>query len=151
MYFDNIGGEMLNAVPTHHTTAALLQHSSDPDVAHSVSSSPHTTSNTPATHTIQCHHQTFTSALTPKALKRLKPFGKVVLCGAISQYNVDTNPKDLPGIPANLAASMVSNRIRMQGFIVTDHAKVFPQAIKVRDHSSITKHHRAFREHLSAS
>jgi len=50
------------------------------------------------------------------ALNNIKPFGKVVLCGMISQYN-RTEP--LAG-PSNLFLA-ITNRIRLQGFIVRDH------------------------------
>jgi NADPH-dependent curcumin reductase CurA len=50
------------------------------------------------------------------ALFALRPFGRVVACGAISTYN-DERPT--PG-PRNLAL-IVSKRLRVQGFIVTDH------------------------------
>jgi NADPH-dependent curcumin reductase CurA len=50
------------------------------------------------------------------ALNALRPFGRVVACGAISRYN-DERPE--PG-PRNLGF-VVSKRLRLQGFIVTDH------------------------------
>jgi len=50
------------------------------------------------------------------ALTALRPFGRVVACGAISRYN-DERPE--PG-PRNLGF-IVSKRLRVQGFIVTDH------------------------------
>jgi hypothetical protein len=50
------------------------------------------------------------------ALGALRPFGRVIACGAISRYN-DERPE--PG-PPNLAY-IVSKRLRIQGFIVTDH------------------------------
>ena len=54
------------------------------------------------------------------ALTALRPFGRVIACGAISRYN-DERPA--PG-PRNLAF-VVSKRLRIQGFIVTDHADRF--------------------------
>jgi hypothetical protein len=56
------------------------------------------------------------------ALFALRPFGRVVACGAISRYN-SAAPE--PG-PRNLAF-IVSKRLRIQGFIVTDHMARFPE------------------------
>ena len=55
------------------------------------------------------------------ALFALRPFGRVIACGAISRYN-DEAPE--PG-PRNLAY-IVSKRLRIQGFIVLDHFDRFP-------------------------
>ena len=54
------------------------------------------------------------------ALSALRPFGRVVACGAISRYN-DERPE--PG-PRNLGF-IVSKRLRVQGFIVSDHLERF--------------------------
>jgi NADPH-dependent curcumin reductase CurA len=50
------------------------------------------------------------------ALSALRPFGRVVACGSISQYNAE---RPEPG-PRNLSF-VVTKRLRMQGFIVSDH------------------------------
>ena len=55
------------------------------------------------------------------ALNALRPFGRVIACGAISRYN-DTQAE--PG-PRNLA-HVVTKRLRIQGVIVTDHVDRFP-------------------------
>jgi NADPH-dependent curcumin reductase CurA len=55
------------------------------------------------------------------ALFALRPFGRVVACGAISRYN-DERPE--PG-PRNLGL-IVTKRLRVQGFIVSDHADRYP-------------------------
>lgn len=51
-----------------------------------------------------------------RALSKLKPFGRVIACGAISHYN-DERPE--PG-PRNLSL-VVTKRLRVEGFIVSDH------------------------------
>lgn len=58
------------------------------------------------------------------ALGRAKENSRFVMCGIISQYNTD-KPKG----PTNLM-NVITMRIRMQGFIVTDHAKSFPEGRK---------------------
>jgi len=55
------------------------------------------------------------------ALSALRPFGRVIACGAISRYN-DERPE--PG-PRNLNF-VFTKRLRIQGFIVTDHSDRFP-------------------------
>jgi NADPH-dependent curcumin reductase CurA len=56
------------------------------------------------------------------ALDRMNRFGRVVLCGMISQYNA-TEPLSGPG---NLFLA-VTRRLKLQGFIVSDHVDRRPQ------------------------
>ncbi|KAH8916353.1 alcohol dehydrogenase [Atractiella rhizophila] len=56
------------------------------------------------------------------ALSRLQPFARVVLCGAISDYNKK------PIGPSNYLA-LIGQRAKMQGFIVMDYDDRKPQAI----------------------
>jgi NADPH-dependent curcumin reductase CurA len=55
------------------------------------------------------------------AISRLRPFGRVAMCGAISVYNADS---PVPG-PANLAMT-TTKRLTLRGFIVTDHTDRMP-------------------------
>ena len=50
------------------------------------------------------------------ALNCLNPFGRIAVCGMIAQYN-DTTPA---AGPANLA-NIVGKRLKIEGFIVSDH------------------------------
>jgi NADPH-dependent curcumin reductase CurA len=50
------------------------------------------------------------------AISALRPYGRVVACGMISRYNAE---RPEPG-PSNLAM-VVGKRLRIQGFIVSDH------------------------------
>jgi hypothetical protein len=59
-----------------------------------------------------------------EVLARIKLRARIVLCGAISRYN-DATPT--PG-PANYA-NLVSRRSRMEGFLVTDYMRRYPEAI----------------------
>jgi NADPH-dependent curcumin reductase CurA len=54
------------------------------------------------------------------ALTALRPFGRVAACGAISRYN---DQQAVPG-PRNLGF-VVTKRLRLQGFIVSDHTARF--------------------------
>ena len=56
-------------------------------------------------------------------LSRLALHARVVICGAISQYNNTTPVKG----PANYLSLLV-NRARMEGFVVLDHASRFAEA-----------------------
>jgi NADPH-dependent curcumin reductase CurA len=58
------------------------------------------------------------------ALGALRPFGRVVACGAISRYN-DETPS--PG-PRNFAF-VVSKRLRIEGFIISDHSARFGEFV----------------------
>lgn len=54
----------------------------------------------------------------------LRPFARIAFCGSVSQYN----SSEAYGLKSYM--NVVSMRIRMQGFIVFDFAKEYPQAIK---------------------
>ncbi|WP_416311394.1 NADP-dependent oxidoreductase [Pseudomonas sp. W03] len=58
-------------------------------------------------------------------LARLAPKARVVICGAISQYN---NKEAVRG-PANYLSLLV-NRARMEGMVVMDYANRFPEGFK---------------------
>jgi NADPH-dependent curcumin reductase len=57
------------------------------------------------------------------ALTRLRRGARVVLCGAISQYNAQGRPVG----PANYMSLLV-NRARMEGFLVFDYVDRYPEA-----------------------
>jgi hypothetical protein len=56
------------------------------------------------------------------ALGALRPFGRVIGCGQIDRYN-DEQPE--PG-PRNIAL-LVTKRLRLEGFIVLDHVRRYPE------------------------
>jgi len=63
-------------------------------------------------------------AVLDLALTRLKKGARIALCGAISQYNAP-KPK---GLSAYL--NLISQRAKIEGFIVFDYADRFPEAVK---------------------
>jgi len=58
------------------------------------------------------------------AIGATRNHARIVLCGAISQYNAASPP---PG-PRNLAIA-IGRRLRLQGFIVIDHMQRFPEFV----------------------
>ena len=59
------------------------------------------------------------------ALSAMNPFGRIAACGMISNYN---NTEPAPG-PNNLMF-IVGKKIRINGFIVSDHAEMRPQFLQ---------------------
>ncbi len=58
------------------------------------------------------------------ALFRMNVGGRIVCCGAASQYDTSTpgpGPRGIPGL-------LVNNRVRMQGFLVFDYASTYDEA-----------------------
>lgn len=58
-------------------------------------------------------------------LPRMNAFGRVVCCGAVSGYD---GAGARPG-PAAVPGLVITQRLRMQGFIVLDHAERFAEAV----------------------
>ncbi|HEU4840625.1 MAG TPA: NADP-dependent oxidoreductase, partial [Ilumatobacteraceae bacterium] len=58
------------------------------------------------------------------ALRRMKPHGRIVCCGVVSQYDTSDpapGPRGIPGL-------LVNNRVRMEGFLVFDYARQYDEA-----------------------
>ena len=58
------------------------------------------------------------------ALFRMNAHGRIVCCGAVSQYdtsNPAAGPRGVPGL-------LVNNRVRMEGFLIFDYARQFEEA-----------------------
>ena len=58
------------------------------------------------------------------ALRRMKPHGRIVCCGVVSQYDTSDpapGPRGIPGL-------LVNNRVRMEGFLVFDFARQYDEA-----------------------
>jgi hypothetical protein len=56
-------------------------------------------------------------------LARMNPFGRVALCGMIAGY-------DGAPIPMENAQMLLVSRLRLEGFIVTEHPEVWPEALR---------------------
>jgi NADPH-dependent curcumin reductase CurA len=70
---------------------------------------------------IDVYFENVGGAVQRAVFPRLNDFGRMIMCGMISEYN-DTEPR--PG-PSLVAA--VRKRLRIQGFIVSDHAALRPE------------------------
>lgn len=58
------------------------------------------------------------------ALRRMRPHGRIVCCGVVSQYdtaNPEPGPRGVPGL-------LINNRVRMEGFLVFDYADRYDEA-----------------------
>jgi NADPH-dependent curcumin reductase CurA len=53
----------------------------------------------------------------------MNPFSRITICGLVSQYNA-TEPYGMKHL-----RSVLTNRIRMQGFIVSDRMELWPRAL----------------------
>jgi NADPH-dependent curcumin reductase CurA len=56
-------------------------------------------------------------------LPRMNAFGRIALCGMIAGY--DGKP-----MPLTYPALILTNRLKVQGFIVSEHMEVWPEALK---------------------
>jgi NADPH-dependent curcumin reductase CurA len=56
-------------------------------------------------------------------LPRMNAFGRIALCGMIAGY--DGRP-----MPLAWPALILTNRLKLQGFIVSEHMEVWPEALK---------------------
>ena len=56
-------------------------------------------------------------------LQRMNAFGRIALCGMIAGY--DGQP-----LPLSQPALILTNRVKLQGFIVSEHMEVWPEALK---------------------
>ena len=63
--------------------------------------------------------------VTEAALFTMQNFGRIVCCGAVSQYDTDSpvSPRGIPGL-------LVVKRLRMEGFVVMDHADQDPECVR---------------------
>lgn len=73
---------------------------------------------------IDCLFENVGGEIFDTLLARMNPFGRIALCGLISDYNT-AQPYGMKNI-----RSVLVNRVRMQGFIVSDRMELWPPALK---------------------
>ena len=71
---------------------------------------------------IHGHFENVGGMVLDAALVRMNDFGRIALCGMISGY--DGTP-----IPLQNPAVILTSRLRIQGFIVSEHMEVWPEAL----------------------
>jgi Putative NADP-dependent oxidoreductases len=54
---------------------------------------------------------------------RMNAFGRIALCGMIAGYDGKPVPMSYPQL-------LLTNRIKLQGFIVSEHMEVWPEALQ---------------------
>ncbi len=75
-------------------------------------------------HGIDMDFENVGGSIMEAVLERLNLFARIALCGMISQYNAGDSAQG----PANFGALLLK-RVCLQGFIVTDYAARFPEAV----------------------
>jgi NADPH-dependent curcumin reductase CurA len=72
---------------------------------------------------IDCYFENVGGEILDAALRRMNPFSRIAVCGLISQYNA-TDPYGVKAFQ-----SILTNRIKVQGFIVSDRMELWPKAL----------------------
>src|SRR3546814_1854937 len=68
-------------------------------------------------------------------LPLLNRAARVPVCGLIAQYNMDGLPQGRDTAP-RLLATILRNRLKFQGYIITDHWDGFPDFLRSEEHTS---------------
>jgi hypothetical protein len=68
------------------------------------------------------HFENVGGAVLNAVLARMNDFGRVALCGMISGYDGQPIPLQYPQL-------ILTSRLRIEGFIVSDHMEVWPDAL----------------------
>jgi NADPH-dependent curcumin reductase CurA len=72
---------------------------------------------------IDCYFENVGGEILDAALRRMNPFSRIAVCGLISQYNA-TDPYGVKTFQ-----SILTNRIKVQGFIVSDRMELWAKAL----------------------
>ena len=74
---------------------------------------------------IDVYFENVGGAVQAAVFPRLNDFGRMIMCGMISEYN-DVEPRPGPSL-----VSVVRKRLKVQGFIVSDHAALRPEYLAI--------------------
>ncbi len=72
---------------------------------------------------IDCYFENVGGWILDTVLLRMNAFGRIAVCGFISGYNGAPNPMANPAL-------ILVNRLKVEGFIVSEHMDVWPEALK---------------------
>ena len=72
---------------------------------------------------IDCYFENVGGEILDAVLRRMNPFSRIAVCGLISQYNA-TEPYGVKTFQ-----SILTNRIKVQGFIVSDRMELWAKAL----------------------
>jgi NADPH-dependent curcumin reductase CurA len=72
---------------------------------------------------IDGHFENVGGMVLDAVLTRMNAFGRVALCGMIAGYDGQPMPMAYPAL-------ILTNRLKIQGFIVSEHMEVWPEALK---------------------
>lgn len=72
---------------------------------------------------IDGHFENVGGMVMDAVLTRMNAFGRIALCGMIAGYDGQPMPMAYPAL-------ILTNRLKIQGFIVSEHMEVWPEALK---------------------
>lgn len=72
---------------------------------------------------IQGHFENVGGPVLDAVMLRMNPFGRIAICGMIAGYDGQPVPMSYPQL-------ILRERLLMQGFIVSEHMELWPQALK---------------------
>ena len=72
---------------------------------------------------VDCYFENVGGEILDMVLRRMNAFSRIAVCGLISQYNA-TDPYGVKTFQ-----SILTNRIKVQGFIVSDRLELWPKAL----------------------
>ena len=72
---------------------------------------------------IDGHFENVGGMVLDAVLARMNAFGRIALCGMIAGYDGQPMPMAYPAL-------ILTNRLKIQGFIVSEHMEVWPEALK---------------------